>query len=51
MATAVVLSLRPVPFVTRELVPGPEAKLEIEIICFFHFPLTDTNWKQIISEC
>lgn len=30
---------------------GPEAKLKIEIICSLHFPLTDTNWNQIISEC
>lgn len=51
MATAVALSLCAVPFVMRELVLGPEAKLEIEIICPLHFPLTDTNWNQIISEC
>ena len=46
----VVLLLRQVSFVFRELMVGPEAKLKIEIICSLHFPLTDTNWKQTISK-
>lgn len=51
IAIAVLASLCQIPFLMRELLLGPEVKLEIENICSLHFSLTDTNGNQIISKC